>query len=571
MSGSRTKTGCYSCRIRRKKCDEARPYCLACSSRGIDCLGYDVKPAWMIGMRSWQDILESEEAKAIRNSAGRAYNLRRQRRAMEKTSQDTQTPSGESDQLRSRRPHNPTGVLEGRGLISTASQSMVRSTWSPSTAMDSIWWDSNMSSTNGSPTFDFRNVIHFVEVICPLQYGFASLHYHPDYQDHRWLINSLVEDEPLYYTARGLSICLESGRQDGNTSGFCNASADVRKMQVMAIRGLQLRVDDLATERQRSVTPPVGMVSRVLATVLQLLSLEVFNSLGGDWEIHLNAANTTLGLFQKPWLARVPGFPTTQPEVDPIRRILANPIGTDEGKFLAFFITAFAWVDIMAGASTGKGPSKATDFEYTSLLYERLIDPSRIMGCHSTIMAVICNINTLSAWKDVLRKEANLNWAEFHERASAIESSIDRCLRGVINSRAHPSMGSTNTDSEVVTAIYGYAARIYLRLVVSEDPTLRSEMREDIRHCLEKLEVLPTRLFIRVCWPFAVAGCMAEESDQERFRALVARVVAERQVLGFTWKALIVMEECWRLRRHHGGSWCWRTTMRHMGLRVLFV
>lgn len=428
-----------------------------------------------------------------------------------------------------------------------------------------------MSSKNGSPTFDFRNVMHFVEVICPLQYGFSSLQYRPDYQDHRWLINSLVEDEPLYHTACGLSLCLESGRQDGNTSGFCNASADVRKMQVMAIRGLQLRVNDLATERQRCVAPPVGMVSRVLATIIQLLSLEIFNSLGGDWEIHLNAANTTLGLFQKPWLSRIPGLHTAQPEIDPIRDLLVNPIDTDEGKSLTFFIAGFVWVDIMAGASTGNRPSKATDFEYTSLLYERLIDPSRIMGCQSTIMAAICNINALAAWKDVLYKEETSNWAEFLAKTSAIESTIDGCLQQVMNGRAHPSLGSTNQDSEVVTVIYGYAARIYLHLVVSEDQLPKGNMSEYVRRSLEKLEALPAHLFIRVCWPFAVAGCMADESDHERFRALVARVVAERQVLGFTWKALIVMEECWRLRRHHGGNWCWRTTMKHMGLRILFI
>lgn len=430
-----------------------------------------------------------------------------------------------------------------------------------------------MSSVNGSPTFNFRNVMHFVEVICPLQYGFSSLHYHPDYQDHRWLINSLVEDEPLYHTACALSLCLESGRQDGNTSGFCNASAEVRKMQIMAIRGLRLRVDDLATERRRCVAQPVGMVSRVLATILQLLSLEIFNSLGGDWEIHLNAANTTLGLFQKPWLCRVPGLQTVQPEIDPIRHLLVNPIDTDEAKSLAFFVAAFAWVDILASASTGSGSSKATDFEYASLLYENLIDPSRIMGCHSRIMAAICSINALTAWKVASYKEANSNRAEFLEKASAIESTIDGCLREAKNAiSAHPSSGSVNIDSELITVIYGYAARIYLHLIISKYQSPRGTISEDTHRILENLEVLPTRLFIRVCWPFAVAGCMAtDESDQGRFGALVARVVAERQVLGFTWKALIVMEECWRLRRCRGGDWCWRTTMRHMGLRILFI
>ncbi|KAF7858608.1 hypothetical protein EAF04_009208 [Stromatinia cepivora] len=36
----KTKTGCLTCRIRRIKCDEARPACLKCSSTGRVCPGY---------------------------------------------------------------------------------------------------------------------------------------------------------------------------------------------------------------------------------------------------------------------------------------------------------------------------------------------------------------------------------------------------------------------------------------------------------------------------------------------------------------------------------------------------
>lgn len=45
----RSTCGCWSCRIRKKKCDETYPICLACSSRGISCHGYGPKPEWMDG------------------------------------------------------------------------------------------------------------------------------------------------------------------------------------------------------------------------------------------------------------------------------------------------------------------------------------------------------------------------------------------------------------------------------------------------------------------------------------------------------------------------------------------
>ncbi|KAI1411331.1 hypothetical protein F5Y13DRAFT_165469 [Hypoxylon sp. FL1857] len=42
--GSRSRTGCWTCRIRKVKCDEARPICRRCSSTGRGCDGYELQP-----------------------------------------------------------------------------------------------------------------------------------------------------------------------------------------------------------------------------------------------------------------------------------------------------------------------------------------------------------------------------------------------------------------------------------------------------------------------------------------------------------------------------------------------
>ncbi|CAE7102830.1 unnamed protein product [Rhizoctonia solani] len=52
----RTKGGCLTCRIRRKKCDESRDFanggCETCSRLHIECLGYSTKrPEWLKGAR----------------------------------------------------------------------------------------------------------------------------------------------------------------------------------------------------------------------------------------------------------------------------------------------------------------------------------------------------------------------------------------------------------------------------------------------------------------------------------------------------------------------------------------
>lgn len=43
----RSKQGCWTCKLRRKKCDEIRPRCSTCESLSIPCYGFGPRPEWM--------------------------------------------------------------------------------------------------------------------------------------------------------------------------------------------------------------------------------------------------------------------------------------------------------------------------------------------------------------------------------------------------------------------------------------------------------------------------------------------------------------------------------------------
>lgn len=51
MNGTlRNKKGCWTCRLRKKKCDERKPSpCSICESLAITCYGFGAKPEWMDG------------------------------------------------------------------------------------------------------------------------------------------------------------------------------------------------------------------------------------------------------------------------------------------------------------------------------------------------------------------------------------------------------------------------------------------------------------------------------------------------------------------------------------------
>ncbi|TKA61727.1 hypothetical protein B0A55_12206, partial [Friedmanniomyces simplex] len=49
LSHIRSKTGCGTCRRRKKKCDEAKPFCTNCEKNNVVCDGYEPRQPWRGG------------------------------------------------------------------------------------------------------------------------------------------------------------------------------------------------------------------------------------------------------------------------------------------------------------------------------------------------------------------------------------------------------------------------------------------------------------------------------------------------------------------------------------------
>ncbi|KAI9676817.1 MAG: hypothetical protein M1817_006656 [Caeruleum heppii] len=60
LAKGRSKTGCITCRRRKKKCDETKPQCLNCQKNAVVCEGYPERIVWKSGRQ------RAEEARAAR-------------------------------------------------------------------------------------------------------------------------------------------------------------------------------------------------------------------------------------------------------------------------------------------------------------------------------------------------------------------------------------------------------------------------------------------------------------------------------------------------------------------------
>ncbi|KAL4810070.1 fungal-specific transcription factor domain-containing protein [Aspergillus unguis] len=55
VTKGRSKTGCVTCRRRKKKCDETKPSCLNCQKNAVVCEGYPPKEIWKSGRQKLED------------------------------------------------------------------------------------------------------------------------------------------------------------------------------------------------------------------------------------------------------------------------------------------------------------------------------------------------------------------------------------------------------------------------------------------------------------------------------------------------------------------------------------
>lgn len=72
VSGARSTKGCWTCRLRRKKCDENHPSCQRCTQLDIPCAGYGSKPPWMD-----RGALERKEAQSVKQKIAQSAQKKR--------------------------------------------------------------------------------------------------------------------------------------------------------------------------------------------------------------------------------------------------------------------------------------------------------------------------------------------------------------------------------------------------------------------------------------------------------------------------------------------------------------
>ncbi|KAH8592816.1 fungal-specific transcription factor domain-containing protein [Bisporella sp. PMI_857] len=547
MSDERTTTGCWTCRLRKKK--------HVLGADPIDCHGYGDKPKWMDkGEREKAELAKVKVIVRKNASIKRAARFSNMNKASDGSHEpavhlDT-SPIEPRDDMNDASPRAadliPTPLLEsnnedmlilqnqdtlmaGMGLMTPSVEMMPSEAFLNSTLVVSH----NPLPSRNTFSSELREreaslLMHYFDSVFPLQYRF----YNPSETEtgRGWLLSLLSRTRPLYHTALSLSalhLQVLQTIQENEDQTRREQVDELFQHHDLALKELQSFIQ--LAEQNNDVRGKV----QILACIVQFISFELFRGGTYNWEFHLQAGAALAAEL--------------------ITYVLSNPDSLTTRS-----------VDTTSTAITFMAP----------LLHDHrenilsVIQMDTITGCRNWVLDCMCEISSLSERKTHLSLDSHSIW----ELDTAAQSVISRLLSGL-----------STTATELVSLKPGNSVRttpeftryIACSVVYGADPQGK-ELRRWVGMTIDALKEIPEPQMIRsFTWPLTVAGCLASEEEQPFFEGKFRDGGRAGMAFGNSAQTLAVLKRCWELRRNcKGEDVClidWRRASQDLGVRVLFV
>ncbi|KAL2825080.1 fungal-specific transcription factor domain-containing protein [Aspergillus cavernicola] len=475
MSGQiRSKHGCWTCRLRKKKCDEHQPLCTTCDSLSITCYGYGVKPEWMDN---------GERERAVANSLKEIVKITSRKRIPTKLIQNK-------------------GTLKGRVLAPAPRVSDDSSSSSPSP--DSAGGDFGSISIETSAL-----LMHFLDDVFPLQYPA----YKADVLEggRGWLLHLLLRTKPLYHAALALSSYHRLMVGFAKLSNQCRVFSTVQQEEQLRlcleeVQGAIKDVNHFIQKKRRSAT--TGLV----ASVVQLVFFELFAGENGVWQIHLEAA---IDMYRKGCTDGLSNFGLSDKskallyDDSPLRHCDLTddgPAVVQEVATFRFMGATIIWLDLIASITAGTAP-RLLPFHFKTFRSDSQTRLENIVGCPNWLALQIGRVSNLQyRIADATQRETHSDCAEIAKDALDIGRDIQIGL-------ATARETSTTAPTSIVFACM---AVVYLHLIVHGFQQL------DLLDCVitEAMPILqtqtPSHLLSAMISPLFILGCRKDIAHSGR-------------------------------------------------------
>jgi len=267
--------GCWTCRVRHRKCDLEKPSCKECTERHVHCHGYGPQPAWMDG--GLEEQKERSRIKATINKNFRhvkkmQHLARRTHREKSQSSTETQGHDEEmpdpvaspprSSHSTSLPPENEVSEIistsEGQALACSSNHA-VETYPEPSPR--------RFDAYGGIDHQEACLLMHYLDQVFPWQFP---------YHDSRsrlgnrgWLFLLLIQRGPLYHAALSLSSL--------HRSAILDTDEDIqRKQEALDHHSTALReLCDIMSKKGDKLRDDHAQLAEFLTCSFMLISFEV--------------------------------------------------------------------------------------------------------------------------------------------------------------------------------------------------------------------------------------------------------------------------------------------------------
>ncbi|KAK8136783.1 hypothetical protein PG984_004723 [Apiospora sp. TS-2023a] len=606
----RSSRGCWTCRLRRKKCDERKPVCSECGTLEITCHFSDAKPDWLDGGER-----EKQKAQELKQMVKDQATKRRERKwaQLEDTTNmpttaagrpsPPQQPSMDVDRTLSQDMANlmdlePTedyrnsvaGSSSGRSSMTPATSgsdatshleqppSINNHTASRSQSSGRTSQSDSNSDGDDESEREMGQAMLYIDYVFP----FLSPFYRPQLSEsgRGWLLVLLMKNKALFHTALGLAsyfvAIVMAGWEGGHEDCKAHNWGELQKQQELGIRALQR---DLERVNGRGVARSLRSSVRCLEGIVQALYFEVAVANTQNWQVHLEGASV---LFEQ--IVRAHARGAERPWFSVLVSMCPAAVTKDLGHgrhpwvpsqaAFRFMTASLLWNDVIASTALERAPSLR---QFHAELLEGpdpVLRTEEFVGCPNWVVLLISEIATLDAWKKEMKAAGHCSMADLVQRAASIEQRLRSGIAQLdpipivcpascnsadqLAGHSFAALGvealhdfdklRTTPSHALSTSIWAQAALLYLRVGISGLQPCQPEIRAGVADIVALFGALPSPLCLRtLVWPYAVAGCLATPDQEDFFRRLVD-AMGVLQIFGAVKEALSVMSTVWQHR-----------------------
>ncbi|KAG2112142.1 fungal-specific transcription factor domain-containing protein [Suillus cothurnatus] len=577
----RAKSGCYTCRIRRKKCDEqpnADGSCQTCVRLRLQCLGFGAKrPEWLRASDKVVDLREKIKnflaaQGMIKGHSGAGPRPNDQEPSILSLSSDYASPStspqtptlsissderqpgiARNDYLRgdsdARLPvmqdidspldarENYPGVMLPAYPSSTYTTSLEQSLLKPS-----FWQGRNQICLDLTPATSLQRTMfpsRTMTIIIVIPSGYLLPQAVPHTIHYNWYSHADGSIDKLIWKLIHSS--------DSAREAAC-LLADLHRRSTQGAIGYTAPANHDVYTRLQSAPVIPATEGDALAS-LCMVSYFLFSGGQGQWQAFLDSAcEFSISVLQRNHVA-------------PDWALISCT------ESMRFIIKTSIWFDVLASATLIRRP-KFLDVLRSLYGPTTTVNGGRselsmmgVMGCENRIVLALAEIADLACWKDECRRAGRLSVPELVRRGQDIET----ILKSANASDPDHLLDTERSRRRHLTSdVFRASALVYLHSVISGDhpqcPEIMSNIAETVK-CLRRAEDISTaRQVVRtVVFSICICGCL---TDVPQYREYFLRRLHEQQTetVGNCARVAQLMKEVWN-SRERGEPVDWRVVM----------